>query len=41
MVPLSIGKGASERFGWPLHEIDGAAHAPQIEQPEAFLAAVR
>jgi 2-hydroxymuconate-semialdehyde hydrolase len=41
MVPLSVGKGASERLGWPLHEIEGAAHAPQIEQPEAFLAAVR
>ena len=40
MVPLSVGKGASERLGWPLHEIEGAAHAPQIEQPEAFLAAV-
>jgi pimeloyl-ACP methyl ester carboxylesterase len=41
MVPLSIGEGASRQFGWPLHEIEGAAHAPQIEQPEAFLAVFR
>ena len=40
MVPLSVGEGASERLGWPLHEIESAGHAPQIEQPEAFLAAV-
>ena len=40
MVPLSVGEGASEQFGWPLQKIEGAAHAPQIEQPEAFAAAV-
>jgi pimeloyl-ACP methyl ester carboxylesterase len=36
MVPLSIGEAAASRHGWPLHVIDGAAHAPHIEQPEAF-----
>jgi hypothetical protein len=25
------------RHGWPLHLIDRAAHAPHIEQPEAFV----
>ncbi len=34
MVPLSIGEAAASRHGWPLHVIDGAAHAPHIEQPE-------
>jgi 2-hydroxymuconate-semialdehyde hydrolase len=37
MVPLSIGQAAASRHGWPLHVIDGAAHAPHIEQPEAFV----
>ena len=37
MVPLALAEGAAARLGWPLHVIDGAAHAPQIEQPEAFL----
>ena len=37
MVPLSIGEAASARCGWPLHVVEGAAHAPHIEQPEAFV----
>ena len=37
MVPLSIGEAAASRHGWPLHVIDGAAHAPHIEQPDAFV----
>ena len=36
MVPLAIGEAAASRHGWPLHVIDGAAHAPHIEQPDAF-----
>ena len=36
MVPLALAQGAAERLGWPLHVIDGAAHAPHLEQPEAF-----
>jgi pimeloyl-ACP methyl ester carboxylesterase len=36
MVPLSIGETAAARHHWPLHVIDHAAHAPHIEQPEAF-----
>jgi pimeloyl-ACP methyl ester carboxylesterase len=37
MVPLPLGEEASSRLGWPLHIIEGAAHAPHIEQPEAFV----
>jgi 2-hydroxymuconate-semialdehyde hydrolase len=37
MVPLAIAESAAARHGWPLRVIDGAAHAPQIEQPDAFV----
>lgn len=37
MVPLAIGEHAAARHGWPLHVIDDAAHAPHIEQPDAFV----
>jgi 2-hydroxymuconate-semialdehyde hydrolase len=40
MVPLSIGQAAAKNHGWPLHVIDDAAHAPHIETPEKFVAAV-
>ena len=40
MVPLSVGEAAAARHGWPLRVIDGAAHAPHIEQPEAFVEAL-
>lgn len=40
MVPLAIGEAASAAHGWPLHVVDGAGHAPHIEQPEAFVAAL-
>jgi pimeloyl-ACP methyl ester carboxylesterase len=36
-----IGAAASARHGWPLHLIEDAADDPAIEQPEAFLAALR
>jgi pimeloyl-ACP methyl ester carboxylesterase len=36
MVPLALAQGAAERLGWSLHVVDGAAHAPHMEQPEAF-----
>jgi pimeloyl-ACP methyl ester carboxylesterase len=38
MVPLALAQGAAERLGWPLHVVDGAAHAPHMELPEAFAA---
>jgi pimeloyl-ACP methyl ester carboxylesterase len=37
MVPLALAQGAAERLGWPLHVVERAAHAPHIEQPEAFV----
>jgi pimeloyl-ACP methyl ester carboxylesterase len=40
MVPLGLAQGAAERLGWPLRVIDGAAHAPHMEQPEAFVDAL-
>jgi pimeloyl-ACP methyl ester carboxylesterase len=40
-TPLAIAQEASARFGWPLHVIDDAADDPTLEQPEAFLQALR
>lgn len=40
-MPLRVAEAASARYGWPLHVIDGARDDPAIEQPEAFLAALR
>ena len=40
-VPLAVAEEASERLGWPLHVIDAAGHVPHIEQPDAFLGALR
>lgn len=37
MVPLALAQGAAERLRWPLHLVDGAAHAPHMEQPDAFV----
>jgi 2-hydroxymuconate-semialdehyde hydrolase len=36
MVPLLIGERAASEHGWPLQIVEDAAHAPHIEQPEAF-----
>lgn len=41
VMPLSGAQRASERHGWPLFVIDDAAHVPVIEQPTAFLDALR
>lgn len=38
---LSVARAASTRYGWPLHVIEGAADDPPMEQPEAFLHALR
>jgi pimeloyl-ACP methyl ester carboxylesterase len=40
-TPLHVAKAASERYGWPLRVIEGAADDPAIERPEAFVEAVR
>lgn len=37
MVPLAVAEAAARRPGWPLHVIEDAAHAPHIEQPDAFV----
>jgi hypothetical protein len=39
-TPLSVAEAASERYGWPLRVIEGAADDPPIEQPKAFLEAL-
>jgi len=38
---LEVAEAASVRYGWPLHVIEDAADDPPIEQPEAFLRALR
>jgi pimeloyl-ACP methyl ester carboxylesterase len=40
-TPLRVGETASARYGWPLHVIEDAADDPTIDQPEAFLHALR
>jgi pimeloyl-ACP methyl ester carboxylesterase len=40
-VRLNVAEVASERYGWPLHVIEGARDDPAIEQPQAFLEALR
>jgi pimeloyl-ACP methyl ester carboxylesterase len=40
-VRLSVAETANGRFGWPLHVIEDAGDDPAMEQPEAFLAALR
>jgi pimeloyl-ACP methyl ester carboxylesterase len=41
MTPLSLAEDANTRLGWPLQMIDDAGHVPHIEQPEAFVLALR
>jgi len=36
-----VAEAASASYGWRLHVIDNAADDPAIEQPEAFLRALR
>jgi len=38
---LSVAQSASERYGWPLHVIENAADDPAMEQPDAFVDALR
>lgn len=40
-LPLSIAEATSARLGWPLQVIDGAGHLPHVEQPDAFVDALR
>ena len=36
IVPLSVGRRASARYGWPLRVIERAGNEPAIEQPDAL-----
>ncbi|MGH3742942.1 MAG: alpha/beta fold hydrolase, partial [Micromonosporaceae bacterium] len=40
-TPLRTAEAASERYRWPLHVIEHCADDPPIEQPGAFLVALR
>jgi len=40
-TPLPIAQAASADLGWPLRVIENAADDPPLEQPEAFLKALR
>lgn len=38
---LRIAEAASARYGWPLHVIENSRDDPKLEQPKAFLKALR
>jgi pimeloyl-ACP methyl ester carboxylesterase len=40
-MPLRRAKEASARYGWPLQVIEDAGHFAVVDQPQAFLAALR
>jgi pimeloyl-ACP methyl ester carboxylesterase len=40
-TPLEVAESASAGYGWPLHVIEKAADDPTIDQPDAFLRALR
>jgi pimeloyl-ACP methyl ester carboxylesterase len=40
-VTLATAEAAAHRFDWPLHVIDNAGDDPALEQPQAFLDALR
>jgi pimeloyl-ACP methyl ester carboxylesterase len=40
-TPLSVAEAASTKYGWPLRVIEDAGDDPPMEQPEAFLEALR
>jgi pimeloyl-ACP methyl ester carboxylesterase len=40
-TPVAVAKDAAARFGWSLHVIEEAADDPVLEQPEAFVRALR
>jgi pimeloyl-ACP methyl ester carboxylesterase len=40
-TPLPIAEAANANYGWPLHVIDDAADDPALDQPEAFVRALR
>ena len=40
-TPLPIAEAAAARYGWPLHVIEDAGDDPPLDQPDAFLDALR
>ena len=40
-TPLPVAEAAHQKYGWRLEVIEGAADDPTLEQPEAFLGALR
>jgi pimeloyl-ACP methyl ester carboxylesterase len=40
-VRLNVAEAVAARYGWPLHVIENARDDPAIEQPDAFLDALR
>jgi len=38
---LEVAESASARYGWPLHVIEDCGDGPHLEEPEAFLRALR
>jgi 2-hydroxymuconate-semialdehyde hydrolase len=41
MVPVSVAEAAASSRSWPIRVIEGAAHAPHLEQPERFTRSLR
>ena len=40
-IPLGVAEAARDRYGWPLHVVEDAGDDAPIEQPDAFVAALR
>ena len=40
-TPLTVAEAASKRYGWPLRVVENAADDPVMDQPEAFVDALR
>lgn len=40
MAPIATAQAAAAELGWPLHVVENAGHAPHLEHPDAFLAAL-
>jgi pimeloyl-ACP methyl ester carboxylesterase len=40
-TPLEVARATSARYGWALHVVEQAADDPPMEQPEAFVKALR
>jgi len=40
-TPVGVAREAAQRYGWPLHVVDDAGDDPPLDQPEAFVNALR